>query len=93
MKGDLLSLKAQLDAQTEALNEALSSERISKTRAGDLEHQVQYLDMDKQYLTREVDKANARADRSERLAEHCQEKLKDVERARETAITQLAAAR
>ena len=88
-----MSLKGQIESQSEALSELTASERLSKTRCGDLEHQVQYLEMDKQYLTREVDKANARADRSEKLAEHCQDKLKDVERAREDLIAQLAAAR
>ena len=53
------------------MTDAAASERAARGKCGDLEHQVSYLGMDKQYLQKEVDKANRRADKSEQAAEHC----------------------
>ena len=70
-EAELVSLRAQVERATVSVTDAAASERAARGKCGDLEHQVSYLGMDKQYLQKEVDKANRRADKNERAAEHC----------------------
>lgn len=92
-EAELVSLRAQVERATVSVTDAAASERAARGKCGDLEHQVSYLGMDKQYLQKEVDKANRRADKSEQAAEHCTVRLREVESLREGLMLELSRAR
>ena len=75
-EADLAQAKALASHQAEALAEATAAERVSASKLGEVERQVSYLSMDKEYLSAEVAKAHLRADRAEKAAEVAQERLR-----------------
>lgn len=50
---------------------------------------VEYLKLDKQYLSGELEKSTHRTDKAERLAEESQDRVKELDRIREDLLHQL----